>query len=471
MAGFFCVGVQAQAPNFQWVRPMRGRGNVENIAYFNTASALTMDAQGNCYVTGLITTPKGLSLGVPNYVSQGVFLAKYSSAGEILWVHQPVITSNLIHGLGLAVDSLGNSYVAGSFSGTNIFSGTNGISNDGRAYGAFIAKYDSSGKPLWARRSEGENSDFGLSVGVDPSGNCFFAGIFRSRRVTFGSFTLTNSQPVTNNYDRGMMFLAKFDSSGNVLWARQAGPICDAYWKLAMAVDSRGCPHLVGSLKKGAAFGDIQLTNSSAGLNVFVAKYDGSGKVLWAKAGEGKSDGAAMGVAVDASENSYVTGYFISTNLSIGGITLSNSNFGPPFSQRMFIAKYNAMGNVVWAKQDNGDGQNPSSGIAVDGQGNSYITGALRSDKAIFGDIVLERREFGLIPGYVAKYDSAGQVLWVKSFGGALEEEGQAIAVDNFGTLYLAGRLSAPQAFFDKLSVMSNSYGLFVAKLGGRWPY
>ena len=116
---------------------------------------------------------------------------------------------------------------------------------------------------------------------------------------------------------------------------------------------------------------------SAAGADLFVAKYDSSGDLVWAK--RAGVTGGALGnaIAVDGSGNSYVTGFFQSsatfgpeeTNETI---LTSAGSFG-----EVFVAKYEASGDLVWARRVGGTSDDVGAGIAVDGAGTSYVTGLL----------------------------------------------------------------------------------------------
>ncbi len=84
---------------------------------------------------------------------------------------------------------------------------------------------------------------------------------------------------------------------------------------------------------------------------MFVVKYDASGNVVWAKSAGGTSNDIGNGIAVDASGNSYVTGYFVSPTITFSTTTLTNASSG---TSDMFVVKYDASGNVVWARSAGG---------------------------------------------------------------------------------------------------------------------
>src|ERR1051326_2300647 len=130
---------------------------------------------------------------------------------------------------------------------------------------------------LWAKRAGGTVNDFSDAVAVDASGNVFVSGFFQSSTIAFDGFTLTNANSL---YD---IFLAKYDNSGNALWARRAGGDKLDY-SYAVAVDASGNVFVSGFFQSSTiAFDGFTLTNANSLYDIFLAKYDNSGNALWAR--------------------------------------------------------------------------------------------------------------------------------------------------------------------------------------------
>src|SRR5439155_15611272 len=114
-----------------------------------------------------------------------------------------------------------------------------------------------------------------------------------------------------------------------------------------------------------AMFGNLAVTNSAIGSqDIFLAKYDSDGNVLWVKTAGGSDDDVGNGIAADSAGNTFVTGYFYSTNVNFNGTILTN--FGPAGSSDVFIAKYDTTGALLWAKQAGGSLDDQAGGVAVD---------------------------------------------------------------------------------------------------------
>ncbi len=353
--------------NWLWAKKAGGTSDDEG-------HGIAVDASGNSYVTGFFGG--SASFGSTTLISNGnydIFITKLDSNGNWLWAKKAGGT-NPDYGFGIAVDTSGNSYVIGFFEGTATFGYTTLISNGGTDL--FVAKLDSSGNWLWAKKVGGTSTDEGYDIAVDASGNSYVTGIFYGT-ATFGSTTL-----ISNGEED--IFIAKLDSSGNWLWAKNAGGTGsdEGY---GIAVDASGNSYVTGYFYGAANFGSTTLT-SYGYYDIFIAKLDSSGNWLWAQNAGGTDYDIGSGIVVDASGNSYVTGYFDS-DATFGSIILYNNRY-----YDIFIAKLDSSGNWLWATKAGGIYYDCGTGIVVDTTRNSYVTGffeATSIDGAIFGNITI----------------------------------------------------------------------------------
>jgi Beta-propeller repeat len=435
---------------FVWVK-QAGSTNTD------TAFSLAVDGAGKVFVTGYFESTA--SFGNTNLTSSGyddLFIAKYDSRGNFLWVRQgggptmpPPGTSGDV-GYGIAADAAGNAYVTGDFQGTASFSGTNLISagiND-----IFVAKYDGGGKLLWIRRAGGALADTGLHIAADNAGNCYATGFFRSTS-SFGSFNLTVSGSGTAD-----MFVTKYDADGNVLWAKQGGGTGNDVG-YAVGVDSSGNVFVVGYFSGTATFAGASLT-SYGSTDIFVAKYDAVGNLQWIRQAGSTGSDIAQGVALDSSGNCYVTGFF-SGAATFGSTVLTNAG-----GRDIFVAKYDGAGNLLWARRAGGSATDSGDKVAVYGVDEVYVLGQF-TGTASFGNTDLVNSDTnGLAATFLAKYDSAGNFLWAMQAGSpGTGDLGKDLAVAGRGVIYLAGGFSAT-SHFGLLNVTSyGSSDAYLAKL------
>ncbi len=354
----------------QWVRRAGGPG-------YDAAKGVAMDTNGNAYVTGAYEGEAAFGSTTLTNTSPAsyadVFLAKYDSAGNLVWVRSAGVEFADDQGNAVAVDTAGNVLITGR-SVLDTFAGA-AVANIGRV---FVAKYSSAGAEVWARKAgsySGGNLDTGTGIATDSAGNVFVTGVFYSPRADFGTATFTN-------FGNADIFLAKFDAAGTLQWARQAGGVGeDAAGGVAVAAD--GSAYLVGALGGNATFSGSNVTSlAGAASDGFVTKYAPGGSVTWVRQFGGVGLSAARAVTVDAAGTIHVTGYF-SGAATFGSNTLG----GISGSYDAFLTRLDANGNFAFVQQAGGADLSGDFGLGVgaDSNGNSFITGYFNGTSSIGG--------------------------------------------------------------------------------------
>lgn len=348
----------------------------------------------------------------------------------------------------IAIDDWGNSYVTGWFEDSLKF-GTDtvlkaSIGSNQYASDIFIAKYDRNGSFIWARKVGGNTYDYGNGIATDKLGNVYVTGLFMGT-VSFGSHSITS----VGDYE---IFVAKYDSNGNTLWAQRGG---GTGWDVAhgIAVDKDNNCYITGTFWTNATFGSTSLTGAG-NYDIYVAKYDTNGTLIWAKNSGGSGDDRAHGISVDALGNSFVTGYYSGT-ATFGTTTLTSSG-----GSDIFIAKYDPVGNALWAKKAGGSTNDEGNAIKVMPSADMYVTGYYNGT-ANFGTTAIT--SYGNADAFIAKYDYKGDITWVKSYGGSQNDNGYGVAADTFNNIYVAGSFWGTGQF-ESISQMSiNQDDAFIA--------
>ena len=300
---------------------------------------IAVDNNGNVYVTGRFwQTALFGNITLTNHGWTDLFVAKLDSNGNWLWAKSAGGTGPE-SGEGITVDDLSNVYLTGSFQGTATF-GTIQLTSDGNS-DIFIAKLDTNGNWLWAKRAGGECGAYGEDIAVDSTGNVYLTGYFGGWElgiISIGSTTLT-SVGWTD------IFVAKLNSSGSWLWAKGAGGLSSDYSR-GIAVDSAGSVYLTGSFGDwgggDSSFGSFELTGEGME-DIFVAKLDSDGNWVWAKQAGGENGDHSMDIAVDSANNIYLAGYFGMSEedtSTFGTISLVCSG-----QSDAFVAKLDSSGN------------------------------------------------------------------------------------------------------------------------------
>ena len=183
---------------------------------------------------------------------------------------------------------------------------------------------------------------------------------------------------------------------------------------------------------------------------------------LWANGAGGASSDRGRAIATDALGNCYTTGSFVGT-VTFGTTSLTSSG-----SNDIFIAKLDTYGNWIWVKKAGGTGADAGYGIAIDAEGNCYITGHFQ-DTAGFGGTSLVSS--GASDIFITKLDSDGNWQWAKKAGSASSDIGNAISTDEDGNCFVVGYYQSTASFGESSHISSGSYDMFVAGMdtNGNW--
>lgn len=263
----------------------------------------------------------------------------------------------------------------------------------------------------WTAKGGGPNQDFARSVAVDGWGNVFLTGAYYDSG-SFGGATLPR------NAGRYSAYLVMYDTKGSVAWAKSISPGAgDNAYGYTVVAGSSGEVYVIGI--------------SENAYSMFISKYSSSGNVIWTRYENG---GRAVGSGLSPDGGVYVTGYF--TSATFGTNTLVSVG-----DSDAFLAKYDSNGNVLWVRRAGGLSREYASGLAVDGQGNAFVTGAFQ-DLATFGSVVLIGS--ANLETFVAKCDAQGNFLWATRLPGQLFSDlppnrYNTIATDAQGNAYVGG--------------------------------
>ena len=407
-----------QIPAWNWARSASGNAGDE-------ASTVATDPFGNVYISGYYSSDS-IVIGTITLQNAGlsfndIFVAKYDPTGNLLWAQRFGGSGN-DRGTSITTDNTGNVYLTGYFYSPTIVFGTDTLTNAGNVGDIFVVKFDNLGHVIWAKRDGGVGLEIPHSILVDGNNNVLVAGRFSSNSITFGTTTLLQAGSMD-------VFLVKYDPSGNVLWAKGAGGGSndEGY---CLSTDISGNIYLAGYFTQPSNFGTIRLT--SVGISdMFLAKYDPSGNVLWAKRAGGNGDDRANAVKTDASGNSYVTGIYTNDSISFGSVIIPNKAV-----DNSFVAKYDTDGNVIWAKGLGADCE--ALGLTVFNS-DVYVCGTFSAETLNYGSSSLILA--GSTDFFLLNCDANGNPKWVikQTSDGESSEIANSIDVDRSGNLIVAG--------------------------------
>ena len=308
----------------------------------------------------------------------------------------------------------------------------------------------------WAASGGSQNTDFGYKIAVDANGNVFVAGQLGAGEANFNG-VIKNASGFSD------IFLAKYDSDANLLWAEIAGSTSvNTETALGIGVDNFGNVYITGLFYETANFKGLSLT-SVGGSDIFLAKYDPNGNILWTRRAGGALDDIGFGLDITNADEIFITGQFFGP-ADFNGLILNGDG-----SLNIFVAAYDINGNIIRAIETGLGGTSLARKISVDRlTGESYITGYFTATST-FGSTTLTSN--GSIDIFVAKLDNTGTVQWAKSAGGNGLDYGRGIHYDenNPANLYVTGFFTGSVNFMGTILNATSSSGrdLFIAQLDG----
>lgn len=380
----------------------------------DVAYATAVDATGNLYWAGV--TEGTVSTAGYTVTAGGLRVLKTDGAGTITWNKKITPTGGggtyaVVRGMG--VDSAGNVFIAGEFQGVLTFGALPAMTSQG--IDVFVAKLDSNGNFVWAKRFGDNAYQAAYALAVDGAGDIFVTGE-GAGNLDFGGGDL-----VANNSD---VFIAKLKGSdGSHLWSNGFGDgSVQVGW--SVAVDPAGDVFLCGDFDGNINLGGGNVTNGG-GDDAFLAKLKGSdGSHLWSKGfGEDNQAQRAFAVATGADGSVAIVGVF-KGSIDLGGGVLTNTDDA---ARDIFVAKFNGAGNHLWSKKFGDAADQDAEGVTIDGAGHVLMTGSFQG--AIdFGGGALNNADAATYDFFIAKLDSAmGNHLWSKRVGGNGQQRGFAV--------------------------------------------
>lgn len=282
-------------------------------------------------------------------------------------------------------------------------------------------------EPKWLKYFGGQGSDEIYSSAIDNAGNLYITGYFQDE-ITFDNCTL-------KSLGSSDIFLAKFDSDGGLLWAKQAGGtysenLIIAEFAKKIKIDNQGNIIIAGCFMWQAFFDSTSLRGRGY-MDIFVAKYNASGKVIWVKGYGGNEHDFFYDMDILGNQI-FITG--IVTGLELQK-SYSQPTFSEPSSSSTFIAGLDSNGEMLWWKRDTLQAQKTL--IKAFDNKLFYARGYYLKKPTIDNTYNMSAANFS-----IQKISAIGTIDWEKSFISDSNKEIEAFDVMSDGTLILIGKQS-----------------------------
>jgi len=340
-------------------------------------------------------------------------------------------------GYHIDVDAKGNAYVTGATASTDFPSKNPLQPTSGGNMDAFVTKLNQQGSALvYSTYLGGSAPDTSFSIAVDAKGNAYVTGYTNSSDFPTKN-PLQASSGNNGNTFVADAFVAKLNPQGSALIYSTYLGGSNADESESIAIDTNFNAYIAGVTNSTNFPTKNPLQPNIGGAqDAFVAKLNrqGSALVYSTYLGGSQYDNSSS-IAVDAKGSAYLKGYTRSTNFPTKNALQSISGG----SYDNFVAKLNQQGSaLVYSTYFGGSGVELGNGIAVDANGNTYVTGSTTSTDFPTKN-PLQPNIGGNYDAFVAKLNQQGALIYSTYLGGSEEDRGNSIVVDAKGNIYLTG--------------------------------
>jgi hypothetical protein len=384
---------------FQWQRQLNDATSI----LIDTGLSVATDSYDNVYVVG--------QSGGQSDTSSSIFIAKYSSSGDIIW-QRNLNSPNIVDtGRGVTVDYLNNVYIVGQI-------------NVDISASILIVKYDSSGVLLWKNSIDTNlrlDSGYGIATFED---NIYISGSINgtaqalvaklpSDGTELGTYVI-NGVSLTYSPSNIADSIGTLVSNTTSIASYFADGAC---WNILMYLSSGGRFTSVAVADSGNVYsgGDFYTSTTIIDAYSYLVKFNYLGVIQWQRSLQTAADGfndTILDISVDSSENIYVTGYSILSG-----------------DRHILVAKYATTGTLLWIRTLDTVGATGDTGnsIVVSSAGDVFIAGQSNTSNSAKAIII--------------KYDSTGNLQFQKTLSPSTVSGNSwsSIALDSFSNIYVAG--------------------------------
>jgi hypothetical protein len=440
LSGLFLININAQTTaNFEWARKTGGTGS-------DQGRSVAVDASGNVYTAGSFQGTVDFDPGAGTYTlvslgSDDAYVTKFDAFGNFIWAKTFGGTLQDV-AYDIDLDQNGNIYTTGHFENTVDFdpsASTYTITSLG-LQDVFINKLDPSGNFIWTKVLGGANSNVPYSIDVDATGNVHTAGYF-SGNIDLDPSASTYTINGLGGFD---IFISKLDAFGNFLWGKSiAGTSNEIAY--AITTDASGNVYTTGYYAGTVDFdpnaGSSPKTSSGNQPDVFISKLDASGNYVNAIGLVGNwTTNQGNSIKVNNTGEVYIGGAFDATIDFDPGTGTANLGTTAVGDVDIFIAKYDASLNYIWAKRIGSTSDESCLGIDLDASDNIYATGYFRGTVDFDPNAgVFNMGTAGSNATYFLKLNPLGNFIWARNIAAASGNSGNGIVVNSLNDVYTVG--------------------------------
>ncbi len=296
--------------DFDWVKTFGSMDNEEG-------NCIKVDASNNVYISGIFNNGTiDFDPGPGTFNLTGFydgFLLKLDVNGDFVWAKKFTNPIDIVHIYAFEFDDSGNIYTTGRFNETANFdtgAGTTELTAVGAA-DIFVCKLNASGDLVWVKQIGGTDYEEAYGIDLDDANNIYITGYFGGT-VDFDPSAATENLTSDGDDD---IFVCKLNPAGEYVWAQKFGGV-NADRAEDLVINSNG------NIYVGGAFGGVADFDPTVGTDFLTAGglYDGfclklnsDGTYLSAMQFGGDETDWIQSLAIDPTNNVFMTGWFAGT--------------------------------------------------------------------------------------------------------------------------------------------------------------
>lgn len=437
---------------FEWAINMGGVNN-------DQVMAMTIDEEGNVYATGFFMSDSAdfdpgpnESILINHSSAQDVFVAKYNSDGELIWV-KSIGSGSTDMVSDIAIDVHHNVYITGYFHGYVDFDPgpeedyiTSVEQND-----AYVLKLDAEGNYVWAKTFGGEEWNNGITLEISDSGNVYMAGEYR------GIIDLNPDEESEMLADGTYMnagdefFVVKLDSSGSFVWGHGFGSAGDD-WVFDLIILENEDIVISGVFCNAVDFDpgpdEYIMTTNSYHQNMYLLKLDADATFIWARQYGGPGNVYGSSIEINSKNQFLLTGSF--NHDPIFEIDGSEQQFYELSHRDIYVMLLDEAGDISWIKIIETANESGASSVAVDDNDNVFVTGSFRVGADLNPEEEVQwetATDVFFLPYvmFVLKLDSSGTFQWAHAIGENVGVYGRSVAALGAESIYVGGGFGSSQ--------------------------
>jgi uncharacterized delta-60 repeat protein len=361
-----------------------------------------------------------------------VTVSQAPATGNLIWAKSAGGSSN---DGGLATTTLSdNSLITtGRIQGSVVFGmgeiNQTALASAGRL-DAFVARYNPDGTLVWAKHAGGSSDDEAFAVTALSDNSVVVSGYF-SDTATFGPGEL--NETVLTSAGTLDLYIARYNPDGTLAWAKRAGGTGNDGGRAIISLSDNSTV-VTGAFNLTSTFGPGEPNETTltafGNVDIFIARYNPNGLLLWAKCAGGSSNEESYAITALSDNSTVVTGYFSSHDITFGYEEPNERRMDTIGNLDIFIARYNSNGTLAWATQAGGITGEWGKGITALSDNSTILTGYF-TGTIYFGPgepnetIIMSAGNSDI---FIARYNSDGTINWARRAGGSSTDEGSAVA-------------------------------------------